>query len=192
LYEIVPAGVEFAGGEGFEDFAGVDGTQTAESAEGDTNAEDVEYVEEMEHADDAESAERVDDMERVQPQTPAPPVDPLKYQPATAQAKFIPSDELMTVKLRFKPHDGDTSALMEVPFIDNGMTVDEASEDFRFAASVAAFGMLLRGSSRSGDATFDMVRDLAESGMGAEDSHRLEYLDLVEKAASLKKGPDQK
>jgi Ca-activated chloride channel family protein len=115
-------------------------------------------------------------------QTDVPPVDPLKYQSASKPTGS--SDELMTVKLRYKPYDGDVSNLIERPVVDEGLTMNQASADFHFAAAVASFGMLLRNSRYAGTSTYDMVQDLAESGLGAEDTYRLEFLDLVKRAAA--------
>ncbi|MCB9849259.1 MAG: VWA domain-containing protein [Phycisphaerales bacterium] len=112
-----------------------------------------------------------------------PAVDPLKYQ---AQAVTTgASEELMTVKLRYKPHDGDTSTLMEVPVVDEEQALDEASADFHFAAAVASFGMLLRGSQYVGDFTFDDVFELAETGDVDRDAYRSEFVGLVDRAASI-------
>ena len=78
------------------------------------------------------------------PATSVPPVDPLKYPPnpaavATSVGKSA-SPELLTVKLRYKEPDGDTSRLLTVPVTDGGAAIGAASSDLRFAASVAAFG----------------------------------------------------
>ena len=110
-------------------------------------------------------------------------MDPLKYQQPAAPTND--SGELMTVKLRYKPHDGDVSRLLEYPIVDTGMTLDEASPDFHFASAVASFGMLLRHSQHAGTATFATVLDLAAAGLGDEDEYRTEFLDLVHRAAQL-------
>ena len=56
------------------------------------------------------------------------------------------SDELLTLKLRYKQPDGDKSTLISFPVDDDTQRFGEASDDFQFAAAVASFGMLLRGS----------------------------------------------
>jgi hypothetical protein len=56
------------------------------------------------------------------------------------------TDELLTLKLRYKQPNADTSKLMEFPARDRDVRISEASEDFRFAAAVAEFGMILRDS----------------------------------------------
>ena len=61
-----------------------------------------------------------------------------------------------------------------------------ASDDFRFAASVAAFGMLLRGSAYAGEATFAQIEDIGAGAMGADASgYRAEFIDLVRKATAM-------
>jgi Domain of unknown function (DUF3520) len=75
-------------------------------------------------------------------------VDPLKYQAAARQTTI--TDELLTVKLRYKALDGDSSRLLEVPVRAGAeIAFDKASQDFQFAAAAAAFGMKLRSSPQS-------------------------------------------
>ncbi|HRX83942.1 MAG TPA: von Willebrand factor type A domain-containing protein [Phycisphaerae bacterium] len=112
-----------------------------------------------------------------------PDVDPLKYQ--ATLTTVAASKELMTVKLRYKPYDGDTSRLIEVPVNDAGLTLDQASPDFHFAAAVASFGMLLRGSRYAGNYTCADVLALAETGLGAGDAYRSEFLDLITRAQRI-------
>jgi len=112
-----------------------------------------------------------------------PMVDPLKYQPERGPAD--PIDELLTVKLRYKQPDGDTSKLIQEPVTDRGDDGD-ATADFRFASAVAGFGMLLRKSKHSGTATFDSILKQAEGARGQDDhGYRREFTDLVRKAAGL-------
>ena len=116
----------------------------------------------------------------------APGVDPLKYQqPPPPRSDVVASDESMTVKLRYKLPDEDTSQRMDLAVIDNGE--DEPSGDFQFAAAVAGFGMLLRNSAYKGDLTFDAVAQLAEGAAEArsDDAKRSEFLDLVIAAKTL-------
>jgi len=116
-----------------------------------------------------------------------PPVDPLRYQPAPAStAEMALSNELFTLKLRYKEPEGDLSALQEFPVRDSGKNFAAADADFKFAAAVAGFGMLLRDSEHGGNLTLDAVRELAGEGLG-EDTHgyRREFLELVEKTRQL-------
>jgi len=119
---------------------------------------------------------------------PGPAVDPLKYQSTAKITSAADSNEMLTVKLRYKQPDGDKSTLMEVPAVDHGATYGEASRDFKFAAAVASFAMVLRGSEYRGTATFDQILELGAEGQGADPKgRRAEFLELVRKAKSLVK-----
>lgn len=138
---------------------------------------------------------------------PAPPVDGLKYQQAdggvqTAEAgkpeasapgleeQKAVSPELLTLKIRYKQPEGGSSKKLEFPL--EAIDTDESrrsrlvSDDFRWAAAVAEFGMLLRHSRHAGEASFDSVLDTARGAIG-EDSqgYRAEFLDLVRRAKEL-------
>ena len=63
------------------------------------------------------------------------------------------SSEMLTVKLRYKKPDGDKSELIERAVVDDGKQFANASADFKFAAAVAEFGMLLRDSEFKGSGT---------------------------------------
>ena len=116
-----------------------------------------------------------------------PGVDPLKYQPAARPGAGAGSGELLTVKLRYKEPDGARSSLMEVPLTDAGEAFQDASPDFRFAAAVAAFGMVLRDSPHKGAATLAKAREWARSGLGEDRSGlRPEFVDLVDRARAIR------
>ena len=109
----------------------------------------------------------------------------LKYQQRAA-APASDSDELMTVKLRYKRPDGDKSTLIVHPLRDRDTALGKTSANFRFSAAVAGFGMLLRKSKFAGGATFADLRSLAKGSTG-EDAfgYRGEFVRLVEKAELL-------
>jgi len=120
--------------------------------------------------------------------------EPLKYQadPAPAPPVAKPaldgpaSRELLTVKLRWKQPEGDTSTLREVPLAEKGGAFDAASADLRFAAAVAAFGMILRDSPHKGTATLPFAAELAGSALGRDEGgYRAEFLDLVRRAEAF-------
>ncbi len=121
-------------------------------------------------------------------------VDALKYQtpaaenPETRNQKPETSPELMTLKLRYKAPDGDASKLLEFPLTDTGATWEKSTRDFRFAAAVAGYGMLLRDSPHKGDATWSAIHELAVEGKGEDTTgYRAEFISLLEKAKSLQK-----
>jgi len=120
------------------------------------------------------------------PAASVPPVDPLKYQsPVPAPGKSdLP--ELLTVKVRYKQPDGDTSKLLERPFADSGADFASAAPDLKFAAAVAEFGMILRDSEFKGSGSLGAVIEWAQQGMGADvEGYRGGFLDLVRKAQHL-------
>jgi Ca-activated chloride channel family protein len=115
-----------------------------------------------------------------------PSVDPLKYQ-APATERSASSDELLTVKLRYKAPDSNKSRLIESPVqAPVEKAFDQASQDFQFVAAVAAFGMKLRGSPDAGDISWQEIQKIARRNL-AEDpgSYRAEFLTLVEKARQV-------
>ncbi|MRR10330.1 VWA domain-containing protein, partial [bacterium] len=81
-----------------------------------------------------------------------PGVDDLKYQATAVRPDAARSPELMTVKLRYKDPDGAQSRLIVRTVTDDAAAFATASQDFRFAAAVAEFGLLLRNSPFKGSA----------------------------------------
>lgn len=118
-----------------------------------------------------------------------PAVDPLKYRKTEAPkpAATTGSKELLTVKIRYKAPEGDVSAKQEFPLVDGGATFAEADGEFRFAAAVAAWGMLLRDSPNKGTATAEQVIAWSEDGLANDAAgHRAEFVQLVRKSAEMK------
>src|SRR5207248_554782 len=108
--------------------------------------------------------------------------------PAKMDARWTSSSaKALTVKLRYKKPDGNKSELMERAVVDDGKEFANASPDFKFAAAVAEFGMLLSNSEFKGNGTLDTVREWAEEGKGNDpNGHRAEFLELVRKAQTIK------
>ncbi len=112
-------------------------------------------------------------------------IDELKYQ------KSIPSpaagsQELMTLKLRYKAPDGDKSKLISQPIRDQQLK--ETSDNFRFSAAVAMFGMILRDSQFKGESSWERVKELGQGAKGKDlEGYRAEFIQLVKKAELLKK-----
>jgi Ca-activated chloride channel family protein len=95
-------------------------------------------------------------------------------------------DELLTIKLRYKEPDGDRSRLLTQTVANSANRLADASVDFRFAAAVAAYGMILRGSEERGNFTLADVRALARDARGLDGrGYRAEFLQLVERAQHL-------
>jgi Ca-activated chloride channel family protein len=113
-------------------------------------------------------------------------VDSLKYQPAKPVIVAANSHEVMTIKLRYKKPDGDKSMLIVHPVADAPIALANTSDNFRFSAAVAAFGMLLRNSEFKQNASFQQVLSLAKSAKGADaNGYRQEFISLVNAAGSL-------
>jgi Ca-activated chloride channel family protein len=73
--------------------------------------------------------------------------------------------------------------------VDGGKQFANASVDFKFAAAVAEFGMLLRDSEFKGSGTLGAVLQWAQEGKGADtNGYRTGFLELVRKAQVLKRG----
>jgi Ca-activated chloride channel family protein len=107
--------------------------------------------------------------------------DALKYQAVT----MTPSDDLLTVKLRYKDPDKDESKLITKQLLSQDIQATP-SENYRFATAVAEFGLILRGSEYKGTATYDDVLARGQSAKGADTfGYRAEFLKLVEMAQLL-------
>lgn len=117
-------------------------------------------------------------------------VDSLKYQKNTAPLiSSSQTEEILTVKFRYKAPDGDVSKLIEHPVLDKQVALTKTSDNFRFAAAVAQFGLLLRESEYKSAASYDNVLNLARKAKGYdEEGYRSEFVRLVESARLLAKG----
>jgi secreted protein with Ig-like and vWFA domain len=137
---------------------------------------------------------------------PESTVDELKYQKPAAENRIAKrgdriedhadspvsgfgkpvSQELLTVKIRYKTPDGATSKLLEFPLTDPGAAFASASGDFKFAAAVAGFGMVLRDSPHKGATTLDAVLRWAAQGLSSDaGGYRGEFISLVKRAETI-------
>jgi Ca-activated chloride channel family protein len=127
---------------------------------------------------------------------PGVDVEPSKYQQPTKPVELTDAamtDEMFVVRLRYKKPDGQESQEFRVEAKDVEREFDEASGDLKFASSVAAFGMLLRGSEYKGSVTFDDVIEIAKENKGEdENGYRAEFVSLVKLAKRMegKKGDE--
>ncbi len=112
-------------------------------------------------------------------------VDAMKYQkPSVAGPDF--GAELLTLKLRYKQPDAETSRLLVTVVKDEKRALARTSDNFRFSAAVAAFGMLLRDSEFKGSGSYAGVLELARNAQGEDPGgYRSEFLQLVKKTALL-------
>jgi Ca-activated chloride channel family protein len=118
--------------------------------------------------------------------------DPLRFQPVVERVQPAPdkqsalSTELLNLKIRYKEPEGTESRLIEFPLVDRGQAFSNASSEFRFAAAVAAFGMILRDSPFKGSANWDLVNSIAVNSRGGDrDGYREEFVRLAERARVL-------
>ncbi len=120
-------------------------------------------------------------------EVPTGTVDPLKYQTTGDATDAANSNELLTVKIRYKQPQGSTSKLLSFAVSDGEKKLEETSDNYRFSAAVAAYGMLLRDSKHRGGADYDLVRKLAQGSLG-EDPHgyRAEFLRLAAMAKDMR------
>ncbi|MFK7735511.1 MAG: von Willebrand factor type A domain-containing protein [Pirellulaceae bacterium] len=96
------------------------------------------------------------------------------------------ANELLAVKLRYKEPDQDLSKLLIFPLDRNDTAFEDADRDFRWAASVVEFGMLLRESQYAGNASWAGLIKMAESAAGVSpDAERQECLEMIRTAASM-------
>lgn len=107
-------------------------------------------------------------------------IDPLKYQSGEVTDEARKSDELVTIKFRYKSPDSDISKLISHPLIDANVPMTETSQNFRWSASVAAFGMLLGDSEYIRSFTYDDVLRLAQGAKGEDkEGYRTEFINMV-------------
>ena len=116
---------------------------------------------------------------------------PRKYTDVQVRDDARRSSELLTVSFRYKRPEESESRLLAVAVRDRNTRFADASDNFRFSAAVAEFGMLLRGSDQAGSATMEQVIRTARSARG-EDEHgyRAEFVNLAETAQSLMGGAE--
>jgi Ca-activated chloride channel homolog len=114
--------------------------------------------------------------------------DKLKYQQFTQTFMGSNSEEVCTVKIRYKQPDADKSIQLEEVVKDTHVALEKTSENFRFSAAVAEFGLLLRGSDFKGSANYEQVINLAKNAFGKDsEGYRAEFLKLVKTTKLLDK-----
>ena len=99
-------------------------------------------------------------------------------------SKAAMSGELATVALRYKQPEASESQRLEVSIKNESKRFEEASDDFRFAASVAGLGMYLRNSKHAGAISAKLLQRIASGAIGDDESgYRSEFIDLIRKAS---------
>ena len=81
---------------------------------------------------------------------------------------------------------------LQMGVADVSRSSDAATADYKFAAAVVGYGLMLRDSPFKGDLTWEKVQTLAEEGQGPDrEGYRAEFLQLVRKARGLQEGSVQ-
>lgn len=113
-------------------------------------------------------------------------VDQLKYQQQQKNGSVSATDEIMTIKFRYKQPNEDKSKLIEHPVRDNISSIAKTSSNFRFAAAVAEFGMVLRNSEFKQSSSYEHAWKLAKNALGNDDEgYRSEFLKLIRNAQTI-------
>jgi Ca-activated chloride channel family protein len=113
-------------------------------------------------------------------------VDPLKYQKAEKPATNFISNDMLTIKFRYKEPAGSASKLSQAVVLDRPVEFKNTSIDFRFATAVAEFGMLLRDSEFKQGAKFEEAIEMARAAKGDDhEGYRAEFVKLAESAKLL-------
>ena len=113
----------------------------------------------------------------------------LRYQSQELNEKGK-GNELGFLKIRYKDPKMKDAKSVEItePLVFNKKALKETSTDYRFAASVAEFGILLRDNSNKANATYDQVIELAEGAIGKDpEGYRKEFVRLVKSVKMLPK-----
>ena len=111
----------------------------------------------------------------------------LKYQETKIKKNAQSSDEILTVRIRYKDPDGKKSREFSEVLKGNPLKLSKSSNNFRFSAAVAEFSMILRESEFKGNSDLKSVKDLAKNSKGDDQfGYRAEFLTLVDRVKVLK------
>lgn len=115
-----------------------------------------------------------------------PEVDSLKYQEVKIKDNPSQTKEIMTVKLRYKKPAEQQSKLIVLPVEDKTLLLKDTSDNFKFSAAVAQWGLLLRNSEYKGKADYENVIALAKVSKGEDpEGYRTEFIRLVQTSQLL-------
>lgn len=142
-----------------------------------------------------ESGEAVTALYEIVPTRPAGAPGAVPEEGAASAAGVRP-DELLRLQVGYRtPPNGNgreasptavPSRSLELVVPDAARGIDAATADYKFAAAVVGYGLLLRDSPFKGDLTWDKVLALAEEGQGPDrEGYRAEFLGLVRRARDL-------
>lgn len=110
----------------------------------------------------------------------------LKYTSTSNSHQY--GEELATIKFRYKKPAGDKSIEINKIVKNSNAATAQTSSDFKFASSVAWFGLVLRDSKLIKKKSLNEIQNLAKQNKGKdENGYRAEFVDLIEKYKSIKK-----
>jgi len=90
---------------------------------------------------------------------------------------------LFTINFRYKQPTATSSQALDLQIFDTNTEFEKAGENMRFAASVSAYGLVMRNSAYKGDATYEKVRTWATAAMTYDPyEYRKEFIQLIDKA----------
>jgi Ca-activated chloride channel family protein len=115
-----------------------------------------------------------------------PAIDPLKYQKKEQVSINSNSNEVATVKFRYKKPDESSSVADSVAIFDQKTKQPLTSDNFNLASGIVQFGMILRNSEFKGNSTVENTVELIKTGRGTdEDGYIGELIRLIESAKAL-------
>ena len=113
-------------------------------------------------------------------------------QTITALYEIVPAaggslfGDVGVIDYRYKEIDSDVSSEFTLYIPNQISSFENASENMRFCAATAGYGMLLWGSEYSGNLTWDAIIDWAQNAQSYDPGgHRAEFVTLAETAAAL-------
>ncbi|WP_288376614.1 YfbK domain-containing protein, partial [uncultured Chryseobacterium sp.] len=97
-------------------------------------------------------------------------------------------EELATIKFRYKKPDGDISREISQVVKNVAGRISSSSPDFKFASSVAWFGLVLRNSELITRKDLSDIESLARQGKSKdEEGYRSEFIRLIESYKTIQK-----
>ncbi len=148
--------------------------------------EDRDFTDDTKDAGEMGAGHTVTALYEILPAADETPRGPLKYTKQTPRKGSGLANEVLTVRVRYKGPDGDTSREIAAVLEGDPQSWKKCSKDFRFAASVAEFAMLLRDSEHKGASSISSARDLALAGKGEDPyGYRSEFIRLIDRAELL-------
>ncbi|HOS39960.1 MAG TPA: VWA domain-containing protein [Spirochaetota bacterium] len=116
----------------------------------------------------------------------ARPRSDLRYLTTSVKPGAETADELMQIKFRYKRPKEEQSVLMTHAVLNRPVPAAKTSDNFRFSAAVAEWGLLLKASEHKGRASLDDVQRLASGSIGVDaEGYRAEFLSLVKQSKRL-------